>query len=91
MKLVKILYFWSDWCAPALRLQKLLSELKPINQQPLQINHIDAEKKILLRKKHKVKIIPTTIFMQGDREIERIVGAYHLNKYQDVLNRLKRP
>jgi thioredoxin 1 len=86
---IKILYFWADWCEPSLRLGGLLSKLKPVNREPLEIRHIDAEAKLALRKKHNVKIIPTTIFLKDGKPVDRIVGAYHLEKFQKSLNQLK--
>ncbi len=86
---VIILYFWADWCAPSLRLQKLLSGLKPIKKKPIEIRHIDAEKRWDLRKKYKIKIIPTTVFLKNGKEFDRVIGAYHLNKYQKILDKAK--
>ena len=47
---------------------------------------MDADKRPGLKRKHKVKLIPTTLFLNKGREAVRLEGAYHLNKYQDVLN-----
>ena len=86
---IKILYFWADWCEPSLRLGGLLSGLKPISKEPLEIRHIDAEAKLALRKKYNVKIIPTTVFLKNGKTVDRIVGAYHLARFQKSLNQLK--
>lgn len=86
---MKIIYFYTDWCGPAIRLKGLLSLLKPVRQYPIEIHYVDADKRPGLKRKHKVKLIPTTIFSNKGREAARIEGAYHLNKYQDVLNGLR--
>lgn len=87
---IKILYFWADWCAPSIRLQELLSDLKPTSAIPIEIRHIDAERRWSLRKKYKVKIIPTTVFLKENKEVDRVVGAYHLNKYQSIVSKLNK-
>jgi len=87
--LVTILYFWADWCEPSLRLGGLLSGLKPVSKEPLEIRHIDAEARLALRKKYNVKIIPTTVFLKNGKTVDRIVGAYHLAKFQKSLDKLK--
>jgi len=89
MSNLKIYFFYTSWCGPALRLKRLLSLLKPVRRVPLEIHYMDADKWPGLKSKHKVKLIPTTIFSSKGREVSRIEGAYHLNKYQDVLNGLR--
>jgi thiol-disulfide isomerase/thioredoxin len=85
---VSILYFYTDWCAPALRLRELFSELKPVKKYPIDIRFVDADKKPGIKKKYRVKLIPTTLFLKKGREVKRLEGAWHLNKYQEILSEL---
>lgn len=88
MKQVKIIYFYTNWSGPALRLKGLFSQLKPVKKYPIEIHYLDADKRANMKKKYRVKLIPTAIFLQKDREVSRIEGAYHLDKYQGLLNAL---
>jgi thioredoxin 1 len=85
----KILYFYTTWCGPAIKLKELLRRLEPVGKYPLEIQYIDADKKPSLKKKYKVKLIPTIIFLKNGKEAKRIEGAWHLRKFQETLARLK--
>ena len=85
MKQVKIIYFYANWSGPALRLKALFSQLKPVKEYPIEIHYLNADKRASMKKKYRVKLIPTTIFLQKGRETSRIEGAWHLNKYQETL------
>jgi thiol-disulfide isomerase/thioredoxin len=87
--MIKILYFYTTWCGPALKLKELLRRLEPVGKYPLEIRYIDADKRPALKKKYKVKIIPTVVFLKKDREAERVAGAWHLGKFQGTLAKLK--
>ena len=88
MKQVKIIYFYANWSGPALRLKALFSQLKPVKEYPIEIHYLDADKRATMKKKYRVKLIPTAIFLQKGHEMNRIEGAYHLDKYQEALEDL---
>jgi thioredoxin 1 len=86
-KSVRILFFYTDWCGPALRLKELLRFLTPVGKYPLEIRYVNTNRNPFLKRKYRVKLIPTAVFIKNGREFKKIPGAWHLKKYQEVLDR----
>ena len=66
--------FWSQWCAPCLRLRPHLEKLADVYADKARIVAIDVEKHGSVKDKYDVQSLPTLILMQGGDTIHRFVG-----------------
>ena len=65
-------YFTATWCGPCKAFKPVMNEI--INEgHSVQILDIDANE--AMARQYNVRSVPTTIIMDGDKEIERFVGA----------------
>ena len=65
-------YFTASWCGPCQQFKPVMEELKS-DGLPIEIIDIDANES--LARNFKVRSVPTTVIMEGDNEVERLIGA----------------
>ena len=76
-------YFTASWCAPCKMFKPIMKE---IEREGYSIQFIDIDyDENDLTEKYGVQALPTTIIVEGDKEVERFVGA--LSK-KEVLDKL---
>ena len=81
MKTVK--YFTASWCGPCKMFKPIMKE---IEREGHSISFIDVDyDENDLAEKYGVQALPTTIIVEGSKEVERFVGA--LSK-KEVLDKL---
>ena len=66
--------FWSQWCAPCLRLRPHLEKLADTYADKAKIVAIDVEKQETVMDKYDVQSLPTLILLKGGDTIHRFVG-----------------
>lgn len=66
--------FWSQWCAPCLRLRPHLEKLADAYADKAKIVAIDVEKYDSIMDTYDVQSLPTLILMRGGDTIHRFVG-----------------
>ena len=81
MKTVK--YFTASWCGPCKMFKPIMKEIEREGHS-IQFIDVDYDENDLTEK-YDIKGVPTTIIVEGDKEVERFVGA--LSK-KEVLDKL---
>ena len=81
MKTVK--YFTATWCTPCKMFKPIMKEIEREGHS-IQFIDIDYDENDLTEK-YGVQALPTTIIVEGSKEVERFVGA--LSK-KEVLDKL---
>ncbi len=66
--------FWSQWCAPCLRLRPHLEKLADAYSERVRVVAIDVEKHESAKDDHDVMSLPTLVLMKGGDTIHRFVG-----------------
>lgn len=73
--MVKLLDFWAEWCGPCKFMEPVLEELEKELAGKVQIEKINVDENQELTAKYGVMSIPTYIVVDGDKEVERVIGA----------------
>jgi thioredoxin 1 len=77
----RFIYFSAEWCGPCKILSPIMSE---INSKGMPVEKVDVDFNAEFAHKYRVKNIPTVILVNGDREIQRFVGANPANIYENA-------
>lgn len=80
----KILKFEASWCTPCASLSRTLEQMKDEISVPIEIVDVDDDPKDLCRQ-YKVRGIPVLVFLDGNTEKSRLVGACTVSKILDNL------
>lgn len=67
--------FTADWCAAC---KDYEATLKEAEKQGIKIRRIDYDDNPDLVRKYKIRVVPTTLSMEGDEEMEREEGSITL-------------
>jgi thioredoxin 1 len=78
---IEVLKFSANWCTPCKLLSATLKDAEGVKE-------IDIDQNRELTAQYSVRSVPTLVFLQDGKEVERTVGAMPLAKYQEIINRL---
>lgn len=68
----KIYVFTSVTCSPCRTLKPLITDYAKLNDVPLTIFDMDANREEFLA--HNVRGVPTILVMENDKEVDRVIG-----------------
>lgn len=79
--------FWATWCGPCQMLGPVIEQLaEEYEDQEVVIGKVDVDENPSLAQQYSVMSIPTVIFFQNGKEIERKVGVMDFETYADILD-----
>ena len=73
--MIKLLDFFADWCGPCKAMEPVFEELKKEYKGKVEFEEIDVDQDQERARKYGVMSIPTYIIVNGDKEVDRIMGA----------------
>ena len=79
--MTEVLKFSASWCGPCKVLATTLQNVEGITNVD-----IDADRQKAID--FNVRSVPTLVFLQDGKEVERTTGAIPLAKYEEIINRL---
>jgi thioredoxin 1 len=79
--MTEVLKFSATWCGPC---KVLATTLLGVDG----ITNVDVDHDRQLAIDHNVRSVPTLIFLQDGKEVERTTGAIPLSRYEEIINRL---
>ena len=77
--------FWADWCGPRMMLGPVIEDLAEKYEGKAIIGKVNTDKEGELAMRYAVSNIPTVIFFQNGKEIDRKVGVMPPDVYIQVL------
>ena len=82
--ITKIEKFGSSWCGPCKMLDRTLEQVKNV-----EIVKYDVDEYEDLAEEKGIRNVPVLIFYDGDKEVERLIGAVSLNKINEIIDKWK--
>lgn len=79
--------FWAEWCPPCRALAPTFEELAGEYEGSVRFVKLDVDDNAAVSQRYGIKSIPTLIFFDGGREVERIVGATGKEALKRVVER----
>lgn len=82
--ITKIEKYGSSWCGPCKMLDRTLEQVKDV-----EIVKYDVDEYEDLTTEKGIRNIPVLIFYDGDKEVDRLIGAVSLNKINEIIDKWK--
>ena len=82
--ITKIEKFGAAWCGPCKMLDRTLEQVKDV-----EIVKYDVDEYEDLATEKSIRNIPVLIFYDGDKEVDRLIGAVSLNKINEIIDKWK--
>ena len=70
-----VLDFWAEWCPPCRALAPAFEELAKQYEGRVRFLKLNVDENQQVPQRFGIKGIPTLVFFDGGREVERVVGA----------------
>ena len=70
-----VLDFWAEWCPPCRALAPTFEELARQYEGRVRFFKLNVDENQQVPQRFGIKGIPTLVFFDGGREVERVVGA----------------
>ena len=70
-----VLDFWAEWCPPCRALAPTFEELAQQYEGRVRFVKLNVDENQQVPQRFGIKSIPTLVFFDGGREVERVVGA----------------
>lgn len=79
--------FWATWCGPCRMLGPVIEQLaEEYEGQDVIIGKVDVDENPELARRYGVMSVPTVIFFDSGKEVDRKVGVMPPDAYTDVLD-----
>ena len=82
--ITKIEKYGSSWCGPCKMLDKTLEQITEIDVVKYDVDEYED-----LATEKGIRNIPVLIFYDGDKEVDRLIGAASLNKINEIIDKWK--
>lgn len=79
--------FYADWCSHCRTLAPIMEELDQEAQGRYVIGKVNTDKERRLAREHQISGLPTVVFFQNGREIDRLAGVRKKEMYLEVLTK----
>ncbi len=83
-----IIDFWAPWCGPCRMLAPTIEKLAGEYQGKIKIGKMNTDQNQETPGGLRISAIPTVLFFQSGKEVDRLVGVNSEAKFKDALGRL---
>jgi thioredoxin 1 len=80
--------FWAPWCGPCRMLAPTIEKLAGEYQGKVKIGKMNTDQNQETPGGLRISAIPTVLFFQGGKEVNRLVGVNTEAKFKDALTKL---
>lgn len=84
-----VLDFWAEWCGPCKMISPIIDELSSQYGEEVVIGKVDVDNNNATAMKHKIRNIPTILFIKGGEVVEKVVGAQSKQALAEKIESLK--
>lgn len=82
--ITKIEKFGAAWCGPCKVLDRTLQQVTEVD-----VIKYDVDEYEDLTEEKGIRNVPVLIFYDGDKEVDRLIGAVSLNKINEIIDKWK--
>lgn len=82
--ITKIEKYGSSWCGPCKMLDRTLTQITEVD-----VIKYDVDEYEDLAEEKGIRNVPVLIFYDGDKEVDRLIGAVSLNKINEIIDKWK--
>lgn len=82
--ITKIEKFGAAWCGPCKVLDRTIQQITEVD-----VIKYDVDEYEDLAEEKGIRNVPVLIFYDGDKEVERLIGAVSLNKINEIIDKWK--
>ena len=82
-----VLDFWAEWCPPCRALAPTFEELAKQYDGRVRFLKINVDENPQVSQRYGIKGIPTLVFFDGGREVERVVGASSKSALERIVDK----
>src|ERR687890_439486 len=82
-----VLDFWAEWCPPCRALAPTFEELAKQYEGRVRFVKLNVDENQQVPQRFGIKGIPTLVFFDGGREVERVVGASSKSALERVVEK----
>ena len=76
--------YGATWCGPCRALDKTLAQITEVD-----VIKYDVDEYEDLAEEKGIRNVPVLIFYDGDKEVDRLIGAVSLNKINEIIDKWK--
>ena len=80
--------FWAEWCGPCKLIAPVLEEISAEYGEKITIAKLNIDENIELARDLQIFSIPTLVFYQGGKEVDRVVGVTTKNELAQRMRQL---
>lgn len=80
--------FWAEWCPPCKMMMPVIEELSKEYEKKVKIGKVNVDEENELAEKYMVMSIPTFLFINKGKVVDKIVGAVPKAILIEKLNKL---
>mgnify|MGYP001145166627 CR=1 FL=1 len=84
--MIKFIDFYADWCGPCKIMTPLVEEIESEFEGKVEFEKVDVEAQGEKAAKFGIMSIPTFVIVEGDKEIDRKIGAMPKETLRDWIN-----
>lgn len=84
---VAMVDFWADWCGPCKMLTPTVEALAEHYGDKVLTGKVNVDEEPELARRFGIMSIPTVVFLQNGKEVDRKVGVMPPQAFTDVLDR----
>lgn len=77
--------YWASWCMPCSMVSPIIDELAEEYSSKIKVCKVNIDAQGELASKAAVVSIPTVVLMSGGKVVEKLVGAYSKDDYEELI------
>lgn len=85
-----IVDFWAQWCAPCGMIAQIVEQIGEEYEGKIKVGKLNVDENPLTAGKYQVMAIPTLLFFNGGKLVDRVVGVVPkkilVEKVENILN-----
>lgn len=79
--------FWASWCGPCKMVSPIIDELAEEYKGKAKVGKVNVDEESELAAKFAVVSIPTVMLIKNGKIMDKLVGAYSKDEYEDMIDR----